>query len=76
MATPKGALRAFRISNGFTPSEMAKKLGIAESTLRSYENGHREIDGDFAVHIEAVLGLDRMLIRPDLFRRREARAAA
>lgn len=69
MASPKGALRSYRIKKNLSAEAVAKKLGIAPSTLRSYENGNREIDGDFAVHIERVLGIDRVLIRADLFRR-------
>lgn len=62
------------MKNKLTADVVAGKLGIAPSTLRSYENGNREVDGDFAVRIEKVLGIDRVLIRPDLFRQR-ARAA-
>ena len=69
MATPKEALRAYRTKNSLSAEKVAKKLGIAASTLRSYENGHREIDGDFAVTIEKLLGIDRDLLRPDLFSR-------
>lgn len=74
MAIPKGALRSYRAKNKLTAKEVAEQLGIAESTLRSYENGHREIDGDFAVEIEKVLGLDRVLLRPDLFRKSQRAA--
>lgn len=72
MAKPKRALREFRKSKDLTAAEVAKKLGIAESTLRSYENGTREIDGDTAVLIESRLGIPREDIRADLFRREAA----
>jgi transcriptional regulator with XRE-family HTH domain len=72
MASPKGALRSYRVKNKLSAGVVAEKLGIAASTLRSYENGNREVDGDFAVKIEKTLGIDRVLIRPDLFRQRRA----
>jgi ribosome-binding protein aMBF1 (putative translation factor) len=62
------------MKNGLSANVVAGKLGIATSTLRSYENGNREVDGDLAVKIEKTLGIDRVLLRPDLFRQR-ARAA-
>ena len=61
------ALRAYRHEKGVPAAEIAKTLGIAESTLWSYENGNRVIDGDFAVHIEKMLGIPRAKIRDDLF---------
>jgi predicted transcriptional regulator len=70
MASPKGALRSYRVKNKLSAGVVAEKLGIATSTLRSYENGNREVDGDLAVKIEKTLGIDRVLIRPDLFRQR------
>lgn len=75
MAYPKGALRNYRTKNRLTAQQVADKLDIAKSTLRSFENGNREIDGDMAVKIERLLGIDRVLLRPDLFRKREPRAA-
>lgn len=75
MSSPKGALRSYRTKNNLSAAEVAKTLGIAESTLRSYENGNRQIDGDFAVKVEKLLGIDRVLIRPDLFRRTQKQAA-
>lgn len=72
MAKPKHALRDYRKANELSAAEVAKKLGVAESTLRSYENGTREVDGDTAVLIENRLGIPREDIRSDLFRREAA----
>jgi len=72
MAKPKTALREYRAQKDLSAEEVARKLGIAESTLRSYENGNREIDGDTAVLIESRLGIPREDIRPDLFKREAA----
>jgi len=63
------ALRLFRTKAGKTCAEMSALLGLAASTWRSYENGHRQVDGDMAVKIEKVCGIDRAVIRPDLFLR-------
>ena len=71
MAKAKGALRTYRKRLGLTAKAVAQKIGVAESTLRSFENGTREIDGEMAVQIERCLGVDRLLLRPDLFRKRE-----
>lgn len=74
MASPKGALRSYRTKKGLSANEVAAQLGIAASTLRSYENGNREVGGDLAVKIEKKLGIDRVLIRPDLFRKAQRAA--
>jgi transcriptional regulator with XRE-family HTH domain len=73
MATIKHSLRNFRVNHGRSSKDIAKTLGIAESTLRSYENGSREISGDLAKKIEEKLGIDRADLRPDLFRREPKR---
>ena len=72
MAKPKAALREYRERHSLTCEEAGRKVGIAESTWRSYENGNREVDGDMAVKIEAGLGVPREVIRPDLFKREAA----
>ncbi len=60
-------LRAYRLEKHLAPKIVAKKLGIARSTLRSFENGHRAIDADWAIQIERTLGIPRENLRPDLF---------
>lgn len=65
-------LRSYRRKNRLKPAQLAKKLGIAPSTLRSFENGNRVIDADWALEIERLIGIDRAEIRPDLFSREPA----
>lgn len=65
---PKLFLRAHWQNQGLTTAGAAKKLRIAESTLRSYENGNREVSADMAVKMEKALGIRREMIRPELFR--------
>jgi transcriptional regulator with XRE-family HTH domain len=60
-------LRSYRRKNRLKAAQLAKTLGIAPSTLRSFENGNRTIDADWALEIEKRLGIDRSEIRPDLF---------
>jgi transcriptional regulator with XRE-family HTH domain len=71
MAIPKGALRSYRAKSKRTTAEVAAQLEIAESTLRSYENGTRQVDAEMAVKIERILGIDRVLLRPDIFRKQQ-----
>jgi transcriptional regulator with XRE-family HTH domain len=66
---PKMALRAYRKKNNLTAEQAGAMIHVAASTWRSYENGSREVDGDTAVLIEKRCGVDRILIRSDLFRR-------
>lgn len=68
MATKKGALRAYRKTKRLSADDIAKKLGVAASTLRSWENGTRELSPEMAVKIERQFGINRLVLRPDLFR--------
>lgn len=72
MATPKGPIRAYRRAHNLRAEELAAKLGVAASTLRSWENGTRELPPDMAVKVERLCGIDRILTRPDIFRRKAA----
>ncbi len=49
-------LRSYRALHGLSCADLAKTLGIAESTLRSYENGNRIISAETAVDFEKRLG--------------------
>lgn len=63
------ALRAYRQRHKIDSDVMAKRLGVAPSTLRSYENGNREIPAEVAVKAEKVTKgeVHRSELRSDLF---------
>lgn len=71
-------LRLYRESLKLDPAAFAKSLGIAESTLRSLENGNRTITAERAVEIEERTkgGLTRHQLRPDIFDPPRKKAAA
>jgi DNA-binding XRE family transcriptional regulator len=71
-AHPKPALRAYRNKHELDSERAGKRVGIAGSTWRSYENGWREMDGDTCKRFEDKLGIDRAELRPDLFEKVEA----
>ena len=62
-------LRKHRQSSGLSVKDAALKLGIAESTLRSLENGARRITVEMAVEIERATNgeVTRHALRPDLY---------
>lgn len=61
-------LRRYRLRKEMTTKQLADLLGLAESTVRSLENGHRAFTAEQAVHIEQRTGeLTRQQLRPDLF---------
>lgn len=62
-------LREYRTKKGLSCEEFAKKLGIAEPTMRSLENGTRSITPERAKEIEEKTGgaLTRTALRPDIF---------
>ena len=63
-------LREYRVRKGISPKEMAKKLGIAESTLRSLENGTRPITAELCrdIEMETEAELRRSDLWPEMFR--------
>ncbi len=67
MAKKVHPLRAYRRKNRLKAEVLAKRLGIATSTLRSFENGNRTIDADWAIEIERRIGIPTADMRPDLF---------
>ena len=69
MANP---LLAYRKKARLTQQELADKLDVSRQLVAAIEGGDRGITDEMALHIEARLGLDRMITRPDLFRRRRA----
>lgn len=63
----KPALRAYRKKHNLTVDQAGKKIGVAGSTWRSYENGTREVDADMCLLIEKELGIEPSDVRKDLF---------
>ena len=51
-------LETLRIKNGYTQSEMAKKLDIPVSTYYVYETGKRKVPTDVAKQIAKILKED------------------
>jgi transcriptional regulator with XRE-family HTH domain len=69
MANP---LRAYRKKHQLSQQQLADKLGVSRSLVAMMEGGNRPFTDDMALLIEDRLGIDRMITRPDLFRRRRA----
>lgn len=72
MANP---LRGYREKHGLSQEALAEKLGVSRQMVGMLENGERQFTAEMALKVEVELGIDRVLIRPDLFRRREKKAA-
>ncbi len=70
----KSPLRAYRKEHKLSTKQLADRLGYAESTVRSFENGNRTISADQAVDIETKIGIQRSKIRPDLWPNQKAAA--
>ncbi len=66
------ALLAYREKEGLSQQEVADALGISRPMVGFLENDERPFTADMAVHIEKKLGINRLLLRPDLFRKRAA----
>lgn len=81
MNTGHALLRLYREKHGISCLEFAKRIGVAEPTMRSIENGTREITPERAKKIEEATGgeLTRADLRPDVFgespKRRPAKEA-
>ena len=69
MSSAQELLRGYREKHGLSCKEFALKLGIAEPTLRSLENGTRTITAERAKDIEEITAgeITRSTLRPDLF---------
>jgi DNA-binding transcriptional regulator YdaS (Cro superfamily) len=74
----ENVIRAYRVSVGKTCAELALKLRVAESTLRSYENGTRVVTPARAKEWEELTegGLTRAALLPELFADLRDEAAA
>jgi transcriptional regulator with XRE-family HTH domain len=62
------ALKAYRKKERLSQQAIANKLGISRAMVGLLENGHREFSAEISVLIEKNLGINRVMLRPDLFR--------
>jgi transcriptional regulator with XRE-family HTH domain len=69
MANP---LRAYREKHGLSQAELASMLKVSRQMVGLLEKGERNYTAEMALTIERRLGIDRVLTRPDLFRRKAA----
>lgn len=60
-------LTAYRTEHRLTPQALADKLRTSAGYLHDIETGRRKPSLEFAVRIEAVTGIPRHQIRPDIF---------
>lgn len=69
MAYEYRLLRNYREKHGIPCAELARRIGIAEPTMRSLENGTRAITPERAKLIEEVTSgeLTRQALLPDVF---------
>lgn len=68
-------LKAYREQESLSQQDIAERIGISRQMVGFLENGERDFTAEMALRIEDALGINRVLMRPDLFRKREARAA-
>lgn len=65
-------LKAYRGKHGLSQSDLAVKLGVSRQLVGALETGTRPFTPEMANLIEEKLGINRVVIRPDIFRRRAA----
>jgi len=65
-------LLSYRRRKGLSQEEVASALGVSRQMVGHWEKGDRNFTGEMALLIEEKLGIDRVLIRPDLFRKKAA----
>jgi len=63
---------AWRKAKGLSQEVVGEMLGVSRQMVGHLENGDRTITGEMACKIEQRLGIDRVLLRPDLFRKKAA----
>ena len=65
-------LRAYREKKNLSQEELAALLGVSRQMVGMLETGERQFTAEMAVNIEAKTGMNRVLFRPDLFRKKAA----
>lgn len=61
------ALIRFRKESGLSQSELAERIGTSPGYLHDIENGRRKPSAKLARHIEAVTGVPRAILLPEVF---------
>ncbi len=64
MDTP---IKTWRVAAGMTPSEVSSKLGVTVAMWNRWENGSRAVPANRVLEIEALTGVSRHRLRPDVF---------
>ena len=60
-------IKAYRAENEVTQIELATALGVAQSTVASWETGHRPVGAEVVGRVSSYTGIDLHVLRPDLF---------
>lgn len=66
------ALLAYRERKKLSQQEVADSLGISRQMVSFLENDEREFTINMVLLIEEKLGINRLMLRPDYFRKRAA----
>lgn len=57
-STLGGKIKKYRLLNGVSQEELAKQLGVNESTVFHYENGKHKPLGNILVKLKPILSID------------------
>lgn len=60
-------VRQYREKEGLTQAQLAKKLRVSRAMVGLVETGDRDIDPAEVAHWEAITGIPREKLRPDIF---------
>ena len=72
MRYPAKALRSYREKKRLSQEEVAERLKVSRRLVGMWMTGKRIMKAEWAIEIEKQFGINRVLHRPDLFRRRVA----
>lgn len=64
MDTP---IKTWRVGASLTPSEVSSRLGVTVAMWNRWENGSRAVPANRVLEIEALTGVSRHHLRPDVF---------
>lgn len=60
-------LRAYRLNRPVRADKLARDIGVDRSTLTRYETDKIEIPAERVLRIEALTGISRHELRPDVY---------